>query len=91
MKRTMPCLLVVALGLFVLAPAAQAQGVCAQLWFERNSIFKEHGYCFKTARAIRQFGNAGCQVDDERDLRMSRGQRARVAAIIREEREAGCR
>lgn len=28
---------------------------CNQLWHERNKIFAEHGYCFKTARAKRAF------------------------------------
>jgi hypothetical protein len=37
---------------------------CEQLWFGRNSVYKEAGYCFKTPRAITAFGNAGCQHDD---------------------------
>lgn len=71
------------------APAA-AQDVCTQLWVARNSIYKEYGYCFKTARAIRYFGNAGCQYDNERDLPISRADRARVNDIVRRERALGC-
>ena len=37
---------------------------CAQLWFGRNSVFKEAGYCFTTSKAISVFGNAGCRYDD---------------------------
>jgi YARHG domain len=44
---------------------------CEQLWFGRNSIFKEAGYCFKTPRAISAFGNAGCQYDDINAVRLS--------------------
>jgi hypothetical protein len=73
------------------ATPARAQGVCHELWVARNTIFKAYGYCFKTARAIRYFGNAGCQYDDERDLPMSRADRARVNQIVREERRLGCR
>jgi YARHG domain len=40
---------------------------CSDLWKERNSIFKEAGYCFKTSRAQRYFGNAGCQYDRDID------------------------
>lgn len=29
---------------------------CAALWHERNSIYAERGYCFKTPRAIAVFG-----------------------------------
>ena len=37
---------------------------CQILWEVRNTIYKENGYCFHTKRAIKAFGNAGCQYDD---------------------------
>jgi len=46
---------------------AQAQS-CGELWYRRNSIYRGAGYCFKTARAIRAFGNAGCSYDSEYSL-----------------------
>lgn len=70
--------------------AAHAQS-CEDLWYERNSIYKEAGYCFKTRRAISTFGNAGCQYDSEYQLPLSPGQRRRIAYIVRTERELGCR
>ena len=73
----------------VAAPPANAQS-CQDLWVERNSYYKEAGYCFKTARAISYFGNAGCRYDDERDLPLSRAVRARIAEISRLERRLGC-
>ena len=50
--------------LLVSAPTgARAQGVdyystlsSSQLWYERNSIFAQHGYCFKSQRGIATFG-----------------------------------
>jgi YARHG domain len=30
----------------------------------RNWIYKENGYCFKTPKAIKAFGNAGCLYAD---------------------------
>jgi hypothetical protein len=75
---------------FGLAGTAQAQDVCAQLWVERNSIYKAYGYCFKTARAIRYFGNAGCVYDREGDIPLSRADRARIQAIRSQERRLGC-
>jgi hypothetical protein len=82
----------VLLGLFVCvgAPAAWAQS-CGDLWYERNSIYKDAGYCFKTTRAIRAFGNAGCQYDSEYDVPLSAGARRRIADIKRMERDFGCR
>lgn len=35
-----------------------AQLSCGQLWYERNKIMANHGYCFKTSRAINTFGRA---------------------------------
>ena len=32
---------------------------CQELWYERNTYYKQGGFCFKTARAINTFGNAG--------------------------------
>jgi hypothetical protein len=84
--------LLIAVGLMAgTAAPSFAQDVCQSLWVERNSIYKAAGYCFKTARAIRYFGNAGCSYDNERELPLSRGDQSRVARIIAEERANGCR
>jgi hypothetical protein len=64
----------------IVAPPASAQS-CQDLWVERNSYYKEAGYCFS---------NAGCRYDDERDLPLSRAVRARIAQITRLERRLGC-
>lgn len=83
-------------GAFVLAAgAASAQNYnsmsCDQLWYQRNSIYKEHGYCFKTDRAINAFGNRGCYVDNERNLQLSRSVRSEIDLIVSIERQKGCR
>jgi len=62
-----------------------------QLWYQRNSIYKAAGYCFKTARAIRTFGNAGCMYDSEYSLPLSYNQRATINRIVQAERDLGCR
>ncbi len=63
---------------------------CDELWAERNAKYKDAGYCFKTARAIRAFGNAGCRYDDIADVPLSARQRADIADIQRQERENDC-
>jgi hypothetical protein len=68
---------------------ASAQS-CQQLWVERNSYYKEAGYCFKTSRAISYFGNAGCRYDSEASVPLSAAVRARIAEITRIERNYGC-
>jgi hypothetical protein len=63
---------------------------CEQLWFGRNTVFKERGYCFKTPRAISVFGNAGCRYDDEYAVPLSVPDRNFIAAIRQAERQLHC-
>ena len=63
---------------------------CQQLWAERNRYYKAAGYCFKTPRAIKYFGNAGCRYDDEAVVPLPRGVRKFIAEISRTERNLGC-
>ena len=88
--QTFAALVALALLGATVEPALAQSGRCRELWVERNSIFKDRGYCFKTARAIRYFGNAGCSYDDEASVPLSSGQRARIAEIRRLERDFGC-
>lgn len=72
------------------ASEASAQS-CSSLYAQRNLIYKQGGYCFKTARAIGSFGNAGCIYDSQNDVPLSANQRAQVNRIIAMERAYGCR
>lgn len=37
---------------------------CDELWEYRNFIYMRAGYCFKSPKAIKRFGNAECKYDD---------------------------
>lgn len=55
---------ITALGLLLeagsIAAAQNYAGMtCGQLWYARNAIYAQNGYCFKTARARAVFGR-GC-------------------------------
>lgn len=63
---------------------------CDELWHKRNSIFKAAGYCFKSKRAISQFGNAGCHFDDPDLVPLEAADRKRVNAITAIERAKRC-
>lgn len=63
---------------------------CDQLWFGRNSIFKEAGYCFTTPRAIAAFGNAGCRYDDINAVHLSAENQNFAEQIQRAERLKAC-
>ena len=66
------------------------EATCDILWQIRNQIYHENGYCFRTPRAIREFGNAGCRHDDINAVRLNMYERANVATIQRVERARGC-
>lgn len=87
----MPSLRWVFITALMIAATPGLAGVCENLSYERNAIYKAAGYCFKTAAQIRNFGNAGCRFDDQSDVPLSARDRAYVADIIRQERESGCR
>jgi hypothetical protein len=71
------------------ASQARAQ-TCQQLWAERNQFYKNHGYCFKTQRAINFFGNGGCNINDESAVPLTSAERGRIAQIAQEERAMSC-
>ncbi len=75
----------------ILASPAIAAFPCDELWAERNAVYHDAGYCFRTARGIAAFGNAGCRFDDIRDVPLSARDRAKVNEIVRQERQNGCR
>ncbi len=74
----------------IFAPTPAAAQSCEDLWYERNQIYKNAGYCFRTQRGIAAFGNAGCLYDRQEDVPLSAGERRRVSDIVRLERRYGC-
>ncbi len=63
---------------------------CNDLYEARNGIYKDGGYCFKTKRAIKKFGNAGCSYDDVGDVPLSSNQRKVIKRIVAAEKSKGC-
>jgi hypothetical protein len=87
-------MIAIGLGALILglsAPGANAQESCDSLWYARNSIYKDAGYCFKTSRGIREFGNAGCAYDDVNDVPLSSRDTREVQRIVRMEKRMGCK
>ena len=73
-------------GAAVLASQAMAGDPCDALWYRRNAIYASAGYCFKTPRAISQFGH-GCFPPYGQ---LSAAQQRRVDRIIAKESALGC-
>ena len=78
------------LSLIAGSTQATAQGYgslsCGQLWYERNKIFADHGYCFKTDQAIATFGPACFPPYG----RLPPHAQSRVNEIVAWERRKGC-
>lgn len=66
------------------------QASCQVLWEVRNTIFKERGYCFGTAKAAKAFGNAGCLYDNVASVPRNDFERANISAIKEVENSKGC-
>lgn len=75
----------------LLGSPAFSQALCDEMWGERNAIYFDAGYCFKTARAKAAFGDdADCRYERIEDVPLSARQRADIAAIQARERRNGC-
>lgn len=87
----MPRLVFAGLLTALLGSPALSQALCDEMWGERNAIYFDAGYCFKTARAKAAFGdNADCRYDRLEDVPLSARQRADIAAIQARERRNSC-
>lgn len=64
---------------------------CEKLWVARNTIWRNHKYCFSTPRGINYFSNNGCFRNAKQAHRvMSKKNRAAVKALLKRERVLGC-
>jgi hypothetical protein len=89
MRLLVTAVTMIAAAIAVSVPPAYAQS-CQQLWVERNSYYKAHGYCFKTHRAIAYFGNGGCYIRDDNRVPFTPRERNRMEQIKQLERNYGC-
>ncbi|KAF0116536.1 MAG: hypothetical protein FD163_1564 [Hyphomonadaceae bacterium] len=84
MKKIM-MMSVVFSGVFLSGPAMATS--CYDLWYERNSIYNDNGYCFQTALGRRVFDNSDCFTSHPR---FTRAEQAKIDAIVRQERRQRC-
>lgn len=76
-----------ALALTVGLSPAMAES-CYDLWYERNQIFDDNGFCFKTQLGKDTFDNSDCYTSNPS---LSRAEVRRVAQIKARERAKRCR
>jgi hypothetical protein len=70
------------------AVRAQDGDQCVQLFIDRNQVYADAHYCFKTKEALAYFSNAGCIPGEPR---LTASQERRVAQIQAQERRNNCR
>jgi YARHG domain len=68
------------------AQAPYSEYSCPELWYARNSIYQMKGYCFKTERAITEFGR-NCFTPFGK---LTKSEAKQVAEIKRWEDRRGC-
>jgi hypothetical protein len=61
--------------------------VCYDLWYERNSIYNDNGYCFNTRDGQDTFDNGDCYTDNPD---FTRREQRRIQQIKRQENDYGC-
>ena len=86
--RELAALGVLIAGLAVSFHPAHAGDDCYGLWYDRNLIFAEAGYCFKTPLARQIFADYPCWTSAPS---LTRAQRAVVSEIKSMERRLNCR
>lgn len=63
---------------------------CERLWYMRNAIYDDHGYCFRTDRAAEVFDNSDCYVDDAARIDFNAHEQRNIERIRQAERQKGC-
>jgi hypothetical protein len=71
----------------VALPSAAMAASCYDLWYARNEIYAENGYCFSTDLGIRTFGNDDCYT---KHPHFTKKEQRAINAIVAEERYRGC-
>ena len=63
---------------------------CENLWFTRNTIYDENGYCFNTDRGAASFDNSDCQYSKQNSVPLNSYERYNVKAVKRAEKKKHC-
>ncbi len=79
---------VLAAASLVALPSVAMAASCYDLWYARNEIYYENGYCFVTDLAINTFGNDNCYT---KHPHFTHKEQAMINAIVAEEKARHCK
>ncbi len=88
MGATRKFLMLGATLLFVTSGSMAQAASCYDLWYERNLIYAENGYCFSTSLGKRAFAGYNCWT---KNPALSGSEKQRVAQLRAEEKRRGCK
>lgn len=77
-----------ALALLVTLPGTAMAASCFDLWYARNQIYDDNGYCFRTDLALEYFDNGDCWT---RNPHFSKAEQRAINAILDEEKRRHCK
>ena len=78
----------VALALVTALPGAAMAASCFDLWYARNQIYDDNGFCFKTDLALQYFDNSDCWT---KRPSFSKSEQRAINAIVAEEKRRHCK
>ena len=87
-RHTVPALAVALIAGVVAVPTEASAESCFDLWYRRNLIYAENGYCFKTDLGKRTFADYDCWTSNPN---LSKAEQRRVDGIRAEEKRLGCK
>ncbi len=79
---------VIAFGIVTAVPNVAMAASCLDLWYARNAIYDDNGFCFKTDLALEYFDNSDCWT---RNPHFSKSEQKAINAIVAEEKRRGCK
>lgn len=74
--------------LIITLPGTAMAASCFDLWYARNAIYDDNGYCFKSDLALEYFDNADCWT---KKPKFSKAEWAEIVAIKDEEEARDCK
>src|SRR5258708_23473487 len=63
---------------------------CDFLYQMLNQIYRTHGFCYQSPRAIKEIGNDGCHVSDMTQVQLNPIEKTNVAVIAQAFRAKSC-
>jgi len=63
---------------------------CEYLWYVRNRIYDENGYCFQTPRGRSNFDNSDCWTENQAAVSLNQYEQTNVNRIVGVENEKSC-